>query len=110
MNDDQAPGTGSASTREPASTTRPLADPRRDAAQAAERDTAGRDGSPDRGGRPTDGSKNAGEEFGSGFGGYQSGNQADAKGGDAGGLPDPGRTDAGLPPDREQATKPPDRA
>ena len=102
MNDNQPPGAGSASpAREPGSTTRPPADPRRDAAPPAERDTAGRDGSPDRGGRSADGSMNAGEEFGSGFGGYQSGNQADARGGDAG---------AGLPDDRAQGTKPPDRA
>ena len=79
MNDDQPPGAGSeAAAGKAGSTPRP----------PAERDTAGRDGSPDRGGRPADGSKNAGEEFGSGFGGYQSGNQADARGGDAGGLPD----------------------
>ena len=101
MNDNQPPGAGS--------NARPLADQQLGTAPAAERDAAGRDGSPDRGGRPADGS-NAGEEFGSGFGGYQGGNQADARGGDAGGLPDPGHADAVLPPDREQGTKPPDRA
>ena len=101
MNDDQPPGAGSeAAAGKAGSTPRP----------PAERDTAGRDGSPDRGGRPADDSKNAGEEFAGGFGGYQGGNQADARGGDAGGLPDPGRAGAGLPADREQATKPPDRA
>ena len=101
MNDDQPPKADSESAaREAGSTTRP----------PAERDTAGRDGSPDRGGRPADDSKNAGEEFAGGFGGYQGGNQADAQGGDAGGLPDPGRAGADLPPDREQGTKPPDRA
>ena len=101
MNDDQPPKADSESAaREAGSTTRP----------PAERDTAGRDGSPDRGGRLADDSKNAGEEFAGGFGGYQGGNQADAQGGDAGGLPDPGRAGADLPPDREQGTKPPDRA
>ena len=109
MNDPLPPRPGSESGSKPDSNARPLTDHQRGAAPVAEGDAAGRGGSPDRGGRSADGS-NAGEEFGSGFGGYQSGNQADAKGGDAGGLPDPGRTDAGLPPDREQATKPPDRA
>ena len=109
MNDNQAPATGSPSAEEPAGSARPSVDPRRGPASVADSDTAGRDGSPDRGGRPADGS-NAGEEFGSGFGGYQGGNQADARGGDAGGLPDPGHAGAGLPADREQGTKPPDRA
>ena len=76
---------------------------------AARPDAAGRDGSPDRGGRPADGA-NAGEEFGSGgFGGYQGGNQADPRGGDAGGRTDPGSAPAAVPVDREQATVPPAR-
>ena len=110
MNDPFPPRPGNESGSQPDSNARPPAEPQPGATPVTERDAAGRDGSPDRGGRPADGSKNAGEEFGSGFGGYQGGNQADARGGDAGGLPDPGRTDAGLPADREQATKPPDRA
>ena len=109
MSHDPSPGTASLSAEEPADRARPSVDPRRGAAPMADNDTAGRDGSPDRGGRPAD-SSNAGEEFGSNFGGYQSGNQADVRGGDAGGLPEPGHAGAGLPADREQGTKPPDRA
>ena len=79
-------------------------------AGTAQPDGAGRDGSPDRGGRPAD-AANAGEEFASGgFGGYPGGNQADPHGGDAGGRADPAGAPAAAPADREQATKPPDRA
>ena len=105
MNDASSSGSGGdrADPRQPAV-------PPGGASTPAGPDGAGRDGSPDRGGRPADGS-NAGEEFGSGgFGGYQGGNQADARGGDAGGLPDPGHDGAGLPADREKATLPPDRS
>ena len=99
MNDDHPlPGAGAQPDGDTGGKAPPSADDKRD--------TSGRHGSPDRGGRPADGS-NAGEDFGGGFGGYQSGNQADPRGGDAGGVPDAGR--AGQPVDPGQGTKPPDR-